>query len=57
MFPIRPSVAANTITAKSPFIFVQYAVLDRVPDWVSEQVLEGVPDQVPKVETWCGFSL
>jgi hypothetical protein len=32
MFLIRPSLAANTITAKSPIIFVQDKVTDRVPD-------------------------
>ena len=46
MFLIRPSLASNTITAKSPFVFLQYAVLDRVSDQVPEQVLEGVLEQV-----------
>ena len=32
MFLIRPSLAANTITAKSPIVFVQDRVPDRVPD-------------------------
>jgi hypothetical protein len=54
---IHPSLAANTITAKSPSVFVQYAVLDRVSDQVPERVLEGVSDQVSEAETWCVFSL
>jgi hypothetical protein len=40
---IRPPLAANTITAKSPSVFVQEEVLDGVSDRVPEQVLEGVP--------------
>ena len=53
MFPIRPSLATNTITAKSPTVFVQDEVLDGVSDWVPDRVLEGVSE----VETCCVFSL
>jgi hypothetical protein len=41
---IFPSLDTNTITANSPYIFVQEEVLDGVPDQVSERVLEGVPE-------------
>jgi hypothetical protein len=37
---IFPPLAANTITAKSPSIFVQEEVLDGVSDRVSERVPE-----------------
>jgi hypothetical protein len=50
---IRPPLAANTITAKSPTVFVQNEVLDRVLDRVPDRVLEGVSE----VETCCVFSL
>jgi hypothetical protein len=39
-----PIMAANTITAKLPSVFVQYVVLYRVSDLVPERVLQGVPD-------------
>jgi hypothetical protein len=44
MFLIHPPLAANTITIKSPTIFVQDAVLDEVSDRVPDQILEGVSD-------------
>jgi hypothetical protein len=44
MFLIRLSLAANTITAKSPIIFVQDKVLDGVSDQVPNRVLDGVSD-------------
>jgi hypothetical protein len=47
---ICPPLAANTITTKSPSIFVQEEVLDGVSDWLPERVLEGVSDQVSEVE-------
>jgi hypothetical protein len=47
---IRPPLAANTITAKSPSIFVQEKVFDGVPNRVPERVLEGVSDQVSEAE-------
>jgi hypothetical protein len=69
MLLIFPSPAANTITAKSAYVFVQYAVLDIMSDQVLERVLEevsdqvpervlgGVLDKVPEAEAWCIFSL
>jgi hypothetical protein len=36
MFLILPPLAANTITAKSPIVFVQDGVPYRVPDGVSD---------------------
>ena len=53
MFPIFPSLAANTITAKSPIIFVQDGVSNEVPDWVSD----GVLDWVSEAKTSCDFAL
>jgi hypothetical protein len=44
MFLIHSPLAANTITAKSPTVFVQDVVLDVVPDRVPNRVLEGVLD-------------
>jgi hypothetical protein len=44
MFLIRPPLAANTITAKSPTVFVQDEVLDGVSDRVPDRVLDGVSD-------------
>jgi hypothetical protein len=44
MFPICPSLATNTITAKSSIVFVQDEVLDGVLDPVPDQVLDGVQD-------------
>jgi hypothetical protein len=41
---IHPPLAANTITAKSPTVFVQDEVLDGVSDRVPDRVLEGVSD-------------
>ena len=51
MFLIRPLLAANTITAKSPTVFVQDAVLDEVSDRGPDRVLEGVSDWVLEAET------
>jgi hypothetical protein len=47
---IHPPLATNTITAKSPSIFVQEEVLEGVSDRVPERVLEGVSDQVSEAE-------
>jgi hypothetical protein len=44
MFLIRPPLADNTITAKSPTVFVQDKVMDEVSDRVSDWVLDGVSD-------------
>jgi hypothetical protein len=43
MFLIRPPLAANTITTKSPTVFVQDRVLDGVSHRVPDRVLNGVP--------------
>ena len=45
---IHPLLAANSITTKSPTVFVQDTVLDVVSDRVPERVLEGVTNQVPE---------
>jgi hypothetical protein len=42
MCSICPALAANTITANLPCIFVQYWVPEEVPDQVPEQVLDQV---------------
>jgi hypothetical protein len=47
MCSICPPLAANTITANLPCVFVQYWVPERVSDQVPERVLDQVPDQVP----------
>jgi hypothetical protein len=44
MFLIHPSLTANTITAKSPIIFLQDEVLNGVLDLVPDRVLDGVPN-------------
>jgi hypothetical protein len=44
MFLICPPLATNTITAKSPTIFMQEEVMDAVSDRVLDQALKGVPD-------------
>jgi hypothetical protein len=44
MFLIHPPLASNSITTKSPYVFVQDKVLDGVSDQVPERVLDGVSD-------------